>query len=89
MKRLHAIFRGRVQGVGFRFTVEHIAEGLGICGWVRNSRDGSVEIIAEAEETELKAMIEQIEDSFSSYIREKEIAWDAASGEFSDFRVKF
>jgi acylphosphatase len=38
--------RGRVQGVGFRYFVEHSAKALAIKGWVRNVDDGSVEVYA-------------------------------------------
>jgi acylphosphatase len=38
--------RGRVQGVGFRYFVEHSAKALEIRGWVRNVDDGSVEVYA-------------------------------------------
>jgi acylphosphatase len=38
--------RGRVQGVGFRYFVEHSAKRLDIRGWVRNVDDGSVEVYA-------------------------------------------
>lgn len=38
--------RGRVQGVGFRYFVEHSAKALNIRGWVRNVGDGSVEVYA-------------------------------------------
>ena len=40
------VVRGRVQGVGFRWFVQHAAASLGIAGWVRNCGDGSVEIMA-------------------------------------------
>jgi acylphosphatase len=41
----HVVFRGRVQGVGFRDFIERAAEREGIEGWVRNRRDGSVEAV--------------------------------------------
>jgi acylphosphatase len=42
--RLIAV-RGRVQGVGYRAWVEETADQLGLAGWVRNRRDGSVEAL--------------------------------------------
>ncbi|MEA2981180.1 MAG: acylphosphatase [Alphaproteobacteria bacterium] len=41
----HAVFRGRVQGVGFRAFVEDEAARTGVGGWVRNRRDGTVEAV--------------------------------------------
>jgi acylphosphatase len=38
--------RGRVQGVGFRYFVEHSAKALDVRGWVRNDDDGTVEVYA-------------------------------------------
>lgn len=49
MTRRHVVFRGRVQGVGFRWTAKETADSLGLAGWARNLRDGSVE--AEVEGT--------------------------------------
>ena len=40
------VVKGRVQGVGFRAFVEHVADSLGIRGWARNSDDGNVEVYA-------------------------------------------
>ena len=51
----HLLITGRVQGVGFRFYTQRKARELGLTGWVRNCRDGSVEAViqgtAEAVET--------------------------------------
>ena len=41
----HVVMRGRVQGVGYRAFVEHEALRLGLEGWVRNRRDGTVEAV--------------------------------------------
>ncbi len=43
IKRIHAIVHGRVQGVFFRETTRLEAKKLGLCGWVRNQADGTVE----------------------------------------------
>ena len=50
------IVRGRVQGVGFRWFVDHEARELGIAGWVRNNLDGSVEILAMGSDEQHKAL---------------------------------
>ncbi len=42
MKRFRICFYGRVQGVGFRYTAYHIAQGLSLTGWVKNEFDGTV-----------------------------------------------
>ncbi|MCR5024851.1 MAG: acylphosphatase [Lachnospiraceae bacterium] len=42
--RVSAVFYGRVQGVGFRYSAHHLAEMLRLTGWVRNEYDGSVTV---------------------------------------------
>ena len=56
--RQHTIFRGHVQGVGFRATAARVAEGFEVAGHVRNLADGSVELVVEGNDTEVKAFLE-------------------------------
>lgn len=53
----HLIITGRVQGVGFRFYMERKARELGVTGWVRNRRDGSVEAVVQGTTGAVEAMI--------------------------------
>ena len=56
MSELHVVVRGRVQGVGFRWFVRERARRLGLAGWVRNQRDGSVEVAARGAADALHAL---------------------------------
>ena len=57
MKRVRAIIRGDVQGVGFRAATAHEARRANVAGWVRNLRDGSVEVEAEGPAQAVDALI--------------------------------
>ena len=54
----HVVMRGRVQGVGYRAFVEHEALRLGLDGWVRNRRDGTVEAVFSGVDDVVAAMID-------------------------------
>lgn len=54
VKTLHCLISGKVQGVGFRAWTKRIADQMGICGWVRNLKDGRVETLAQGEEEKLE-----------------------------------
>ncbi|MFH1245042.1 MAG: acylphosphatase [Candidatus Omnitrophota bacterium] len=88
-KRVHIYYSGRVQGVGFRFTIERMALESGLVGWVKNLPDGRVELVVEGEEKALDNFVHRIDVEFMSCIRRKDIRWEDASGEFKDFEIRF
>ena len=61
MIRRHISFRGRVQGVGFRYRSCRAAEAFGCTGWVRNEYDGSVSMEIQGNEEQIMQVIQQIE----------------------------
>jgi acylphosphatase len=63
MSAVQVFYEGRVQGVGFRYSVKQIAKGFDVTGWVRNLPDGRVELQANAAEDELRAFLEAIRQS--------------------------
>lgn len=50
---IHFLIQGRVQGVGFRWFVQREASEIGLHGWVRNTEDGDVEVVAAGETEDL------------------------------------
>lgn len=90
MKRVHVFYYGRVQGVGFRYTAQYLAMNLGIVGWVKNLANGSVEIVAEGREADIKEFLDQIlKGELGRYIKDAELSWGNPTGEFKDFDVRF
>lgn len=53
-------FTGRVQGVGFRYTAEYLAQSIGLTGWVRNERDGSVAMEVQGTEEQIDLLIKKL-----------------------------
>jgi acylphosphatase len=58
-KVLHASITGRVQGVGYRAWTAHEAKRLGLAGFVRNRRDGSVEAVFKGQEDAVVRMLDE------------------------------
>jgi acylphosphatase len=67
-ERRRVWFSGRVQGVGFRYTCRTLARGFNVAGFVRNLPDGRVELLAEADPTELDNFLTAIQREMSPFI---------------------
>jgi len=63
MRSVQVFYEGRVQGVGFRYSVRQIAKGFIVTGWVRNLDDGRVEMQVSAETEELHAFLDAVRAS--------------------------
>ena len=82
-------YSGTVQGVGFRYTVRHIASRFEVTGFVRNLRDGRVQLVAEGEKGEIDQFLEAIDDSLGGYVRQKDVHQSVATKQFASFDIRF
>ena len=69
--RIGVIYKGRVQGVGFRWQVLKIAENFNCTGYVKNLRDGTVELLVEGVADEAGSMVEAIDFKMRGYWTQK------------------
>lgn len=87
--RVHVLYTGNVQGVGFRFSVERIALRLGLNGYVKNMPDGRVEVISEGVRSVLETFLSDINENMSGYISDSQVEWECGNEEFVSFEVRF
>ena len=86
--RRRVLFRGRVQGVGFRYTTASIARRHPVVGFVRNLPDGSVELVAEADAVALDRFLEDIASKFAGNIRQQEVHDVERTEQFTGFEIR-
>ena len=88
-RRMHILYSGRVQGVGFRYAVSTLATGFEVTGTVRNLADGRVELTAEGLKSELEAFREAIHGAgLAANIRHEDAQWGEAQGGFNGFAIE-
>ena len=88
--RLHAIVKGKVQGVGFRYFTLQRATELRLVGYVRNRLDRSVEVVAEGERQALETLVEHLRAGpRAATVTDVIVNYSPATGEFRDFRPRF
>ena len=88
MIRRTSYFSGRVQGVGFRYTVDELAQHFEVVGTVRNLPDGRVEVVAEGDEAEIARFLARIEERMAGFIKGRVHHDGPATREFEDFSVR-
>lgn len=87
--RRAAYFRGHVQGVGFRYTTRRIAAAHSVTGFVRNLPDGKVELVAEGSQKDVDAFVGAVQSEMDAFIDEVDVNDGEATGEFSQFGVRY
>jgi len=83
----HVIFRGRVQGVGFRYTARQVAGQYQVTGFVRNLPDGTVEMLLQGDPTEIDNCITDVQSEFAGHIRDTQVEPAPYNPRYTDFRV--
>lgn len=84
-----ALFEGRVQGVGFRFTTRQIANSYEVTGWVRNLPDGRVEVEANGEASEVEAFLQGIQNGpLGSNIRKTSVEEIMPEAGLKGFKIR-
>ena len=87
--RRHIYYSGRVQGVGFRYTVQSIAGGFEVVGFVKNLPDGRVELVVEGATGELSGFLGEVSRVMDRNIENAAITESSATGEFAAFNVTY
>jgi len=88
MQRQTCYFFGRVQGVGFRYTVQNLALQYNVRGYVRNLADGRVELVMEGPDDDMSGLVQDINQKMNGYIKRVDKQTAPATGEFKQFNIK-
>lgn len=86
--RKHFFFKGRVQGVGFRYRAQNAASLYSVTGWVKNLYDGSVEMEAQGTEEDIDKVVQALQDSRYIVINDMYVADRQPDPNETLFRIK-
>jgi acylphosphatase len=86
--QLHAVVSGQVQGVGFRAYVSDRANFLSLTGWVRNTFEGDVEVMAEGPRHDLDTLLSALRKGpRGSMVIDVRFQFDQPTGAFTTFSI--
>jgi acylphosphatase len=88
--RVRLIIEGRVQGVWFRESTRRQALALGVTGWARNRPEGTVEVVAEGPEEQVRKLVAWCHQgpSAANVTRVRQ-SIEAGRGDFASFDIVF
>ena len=87
---IHMIVEGRVQGVGFRWFTERLANQLGVVGYVKNLIDGNVEVYAEGDEETLLLFRDRVSKGPNfSYVTNISECWGEHTKKYKSFEITY
>jgi acylphosphatase len=87
---LHAVVHGRVQGVNFRYYTQLRARELGLTGYVRNLWDGTVEVVAEGQQSKLEDLLAFLRAGpRAALVTRVDTEWLAPTDGFDRFEVRY
>ena len=85
------IYHGRVQGVGFRFTVWTLSKGFQVGGYVKNLPDGTVEMIAQCTESVFERFDSAIQARFDGNVTSadaSQLSQESETEAFTSFQIR-
>lgn len=85
----HIYFSGHVQGVGFRYTMAHIARDLCLKGWVKNLPDGRVEAVLAGTPQLIEKCVADVQAHFQGKISDIQRHPRDSASEYDDFQIRF
>jgi acylphosphatase len=87
-ERRTILYSGTVQGVGFRWMTQRALEDLAVAGYVRNLRDGRVELVLEGESAQIDEAVDRVRGSLGRYIFGEEATDSPATGGLQGFSIR-
>jgi acylphosphatase len=82
-------YSGRVQGVGFRATTEAIAQEYPVTGWVKNLKDGRVQLLVEGPADAVDDFLKAVRTRWKRNIEKEEAEAQPVSGKYKKFTVAY
>lgn len=89
LDRREVHYTGRVQGVGFRHTVNRLASNFDVTGCVRNLPNGQVLLIAEGASEDVDALLRAVASEMQDNITDQQIVRDVYQGAFDSFEIAY